>query len=158
LKIYETVQILWKPKLTIEAPVATTISKIRPGIEVTSSKMSEKTLQIFKLILHRRKMAKLFIQLLILLCSSLLILSQQCDSNGVYKENERPSSCKQILAKYPDPPSGYYWLQSSNHFTSRKVYCDMDNQGWLNSLKIVGAQLTNKIYFYCEKLNSYEHL
>ena len=23
-------------------------------------------------------------------------------------------------------------------------------QGWLNSLKVVGAQLTNKTYFYCE--------
>ena len=31
-------------------------------------------------------------------------------------------------------------------------------QGCLNSLKVVGAQLTNKTYFYCEKLNSYEHL
>jgi len=31
-------------------------------------------------------------------------------------------------------------------------------RGRLNSLKIVGAQLTNKIHFYCEKLNSYEHL
>jgi len=28
----------------------------------------------------------------------------------------------------------------------------------LNSLKVVGAQLTNKTHFYCEKLNSYEHL
>ena len=82
-------------------------------------------------------MAKLFLQLLTLLSvSSLLILSQQCDNNGVYKEDERPSSCKQILAKYPDTPSGYYWLQSSNHFTSHKVYCDMDNEhcgskGWM---------------------------
>jgi len=31
-------------------------------------------------------------------------------------------------------------------------------QGRLNSLKVVGAQLTNKTHFYCEKLNSYEHL
>ena len=31
-------------------------------------------------------------------------------------------------------------------------------QGQLNSLKVVGAQLTNKTHFYCEKLNSYEHL
>ena len=28
----------------------------------------------------------------------------------------------------------------------------------LNSLKVVGAQLTNKTHFYCEKLSSYEHL
>ena len=32
------------------------------------------------------------------------------------------------------------------------------NRGRLNSLKVVGAQLTNKIHFYCKKLNSYEHL
>ena len=31
-------------------------------------------------------------------------------------------------------------------------------QGQLNSLKVVGAQLTNKTHFYCKKLNSYEHL
>ena len=31
-------------------------------------------------------------------------------------------------------------------------------QGRLNSLKVVGAQLTNKTHFYYEKLNSYEHL
>ena len=31
-------------------------------------------------------------------------------------------------------------------------------QGRLNSLKVVGAQLTNKTHFYCAKLNSYEHL
>jgi len=31
-------------------------------------------------------------------------------------------------------------------------------QGQLNSLKVVGAQLTNKTHFYCEKLNSYGHL
>ena len=30
-------------------------------------------------------------------------------------------------------------------------------QGRLNSFKVVGAQLTNKTHFYCEKLNSYEH-
>ena len=28
----------------------------------------------------------------------------------------------------------------------------------LNVLKVVGAQLTNKTYFYCKKLTSYEHL
>ena len=36
---------------------------------------------------------------------------------------------------YPATPSGYYWLQSSDHFTSHKVYCDMENEqcgskGW----------------------------
>ena len=36
--------------------------------------------------------------------------------------------------------------------------CCTHSQGRLNSLKVVGAQLTNKTHFYCEKLNSYEHL
>ena len=31
-------------------------------------------------------------------------------------------------------------------------------QGRLNLLKVVGAQLTNKTHFNCEKLNSYEYL
>ena len=34
--------------------------------------------------------------------------------------------------------------------------CSVQEQ--LNLLKVVGAQLTNKTHFYCEKLNSYEHL
>ena len=65
-----------------------------------------------------------------------LSFSQQCSNNQVYKDDERPSSCKHILANYPATPSGYYWLQSSaDHFTSHKVYCDMDNEqcgskGW----------------------------
>jgi len=33
-----------------------------------------------------------------------------------------------------------------------------NSQEQLNSLKVVGAQLTNKTHFYYEKLNSYEHL
>jgi len=80
-------------------------------------------------------MKSFFNQILIILICSLLCSSQECSDKQVYKENERPSSCKEILAKYPDTPSGYYWLQSSNHFTSHKVYCDMDNEhcgsnGW----------------------------
>ena len=77
----------------------------------------------------------LFLQSLILLVSVLLIRSQECNNNEVYKETEKPSSCKEILAKYLATPSGYYWLQSSDHFTSHKVYCDMENErcgskGW----------------------------
>ena len=77
----------------------------------------------------------LFLRSLILLVSILLIRSQECNNNDVYKETEKPSSCKEILAKYPATPSGYYWLQSSDHFTSHKVYCDMENErcgskGW----------------------------
>ena len=77
----------------------------------------------------------LFLRGTILLVSILLIRSQECNNNDVYKETEKPSSCKEILAKYPATPSGYYWLQSSDHFTSHKVYCDMENErcgskGW----------------------------
>ena len=38
------------------------------------------------------------------------------------------------------------------------LYIHTYMQERLNSLKVVGAQLTNKTHFYCEKLNSYEHL
>jgi len=77
----------------------------------------------------------IFNQILIVLTCSLLCSSQECSDKQVYKENERLYSCKQILAKYPDTPSGYYWLQSSNYSTNHKVYCDMDNEhcgsrGW----------------------------
>jgi len=80
-------------------------------------------------------MKSFFNQIFIVLICSLLCSSQECSDKQVYKEDDRPSSCKQILAKYLDTPSGYYWLQSSNHFTSHKVYCNMDNErcgskGW----------------------------
>ena len=82
-------------------------------------------------------MKSFFNQRIILLTyTTLLCFSQQCSNNQVYTDNERPSSCKHILANYPATPSGYYWLQSSaDHFTSHKVYCDMDNErcgskGW----------------------------
>ena len=35
-------------------------------------------------------------------------------------------------------------------------YITIASQGWLNSLKVVGAQLTSKTHFYCEILNCYE--
>ena len=80
-------------------------------------------------------MKSFFNQLIILLIYTSLCLSQQCSNNQVYSDNERPSSCKHILANYPATPSGYYWLQPSDHFTSQKVYCDMENEqcgskGW----------------------------
>ena len=46
------------------------------------------------------------------------------------------------------------WLPLSNLALNTTT----TSQGQLNSLKVVGAQLTNKTYFYCKKLNSYEHL
>ena len=64
------------------------------------------------------------------------------------QEEKRPSSCKEILLKYPSTPSGYYWLQSSaDRFTSHKVYCDMDNKrcgskGWMRVAHIDMARIT----------------
>ena len=82
-------------------------------------------------------MKSFFSQLIILFtCTSSLCYSQQCSNNEVYTDDEKPSSCKHILAKYPATPSGNYWLKSStDHSTSHKVYCDMDNErcgskGW----------------------------
>ena len=80
-------------------------------------------------------MKSFFNQMMIMLTCSSLCLSQECSNKQVYTDNDRPSSCKEMLAKYPATPSGYYWLQSSDHFTSHKVYCDMDNiqcgsKGW----------------------------
>jgi len=54
----------------------------------------------------------------------------ECSTNEeVYEEVERPSSCKEILDKYPVTPSDYYHMKTS------KVYCDMDTEhcgskGW----------------------------
>ena len=69
-----------------------------------------------------------FSQILIVLACSCVCLSQDY-CKGVYSDNKKPSSCKEILTKYPATPSGYYWLQSG------KVYCDMENEqcgskGW----------------------------
>ena len=44
------------------------------------------------------------------------------------------------------------------HLYQKGPNCFLFYQGWLNSLKVVGVQLTSKTYFYCKKLNSYEHL
>jgi len=75
-------------------------------------------------------MSNLVIHLLILLVSGLVCCSQECSTNEeAYEEVERPSSCKEILDKYPATPSGYYHMKTS------KVYCDMDTEhcgskGW----------------------------
>jgi len=66
----------------------------------------------------------MFLQLLVVLSSGLLCLSQQ-------HEDEVYTTCKEILAKFPDTPSGDYVLAGS----TEKVYCDMENnrcgsQGW----------------------------
>ena len=75
--------------------------------------------------------------LLVLLVSS--CWSQQC--NAVYKETDRPSSCKEILDKYPATPSGDYNLKTS------KVYCDMDTErcgskGWT---RVAHVDMSNKL-------------
>jgi len=75
-------------------------------------------------------MSNLVIQLQCLLVSGLVYCSQECNNNeDVYKEVDRPSSCREILDRYPATPSGYYYLKTS------KVYCDMDTErcgsrGW----------------------------
>ena len=87
-------------------------------------------------------MSNLLVQLLILLVSSLVCWSQQCNTNEeVYKEVDRPSSCKEILDKYPATPSGYYYLKTS------KVYCDMDTEhcgskGWT---RVAHVDMSNKV-------------
>ena len=100
----------------------------------------------FFIVAKEIKMKSFFNQILIILACSWLCLSQQCNSKGVYTDNERPSSCKEILAKYPATPSGYYWLQSSDHSTNHKVYCDMENErcgskGWT---RIAHVDMSNK--------------
>ena len=47
---------------------------------------------------------------------------------------------------------------SSHTYRGIKHMDNTSKQERLNLLKVVGAQLTNKTHFYCEKLNSYEHL
>ena len=72
----------------------------------------------------------LLFQLLVVLASGLLCLSQQCQDE-VYTNDLKYTSCEEILTKFPDTPSGYYVLADS----TEKVYCDMENkrcgsQGW----------------------------
>ncbi|XP_065893044.1 uncharacterized protein [Dysidea avara] len=72
----------------------------------------------------------LLFQLLVVLASGLLCLSQKCQ-NEVYTNDLKYTSCKEILTKFPDTPSGYYALADY----TEKVYCDMENKrcgslGW----------------------------
>jgi len=69
----------------------------------------------------------MFFQLLVVLSSVLLCLSQQRQD----EDDLKYTSCKEILTKFPDSPSGYYALEKS----TEEVYCDMENkrcgsQGW----------------------------
>jgi len=72
----------------------------------------------------------MFLQLLVVLASSLLCLSQQCHDD-IYTNGIKYSSCREILSVFPETPSGYYVLENS----AEEVYCDMENehcgsQGW----------------------------
>ena len=78
---------------------------------------------------------KIFQLLFVLTTSSTLCLSQECGKKEeIYTGTKLPSSCKEILAKYPATPSGYYLIQPLG-YSSSKVYCDMENEhcgtkGW----------------------------
>ena len=52
-------------------------------------------------------------------------------------------------------PTGWFRIKTTR-ISGRALLIAV--QGQLNSFKVVGAKLTNKTHFYCEKLNSYEHL
>ena len=76
----------------------------------------------------------IIIQTLIILTSNLLCLSEYCKKEKIYDETP-PHSCKEILAKYPATPSGYYLIQPPGVNATVKVYCDMENErcgskGW----------------------------
>ena len=80
-------------------------------------------------------MKTLFVIKLVVLISALLWKS--CAGNlycDIY-EDELPSSCKDILAKYPGTPSGNYDIQPVSYGPTITVYCDMENKrcgskGW----------------------------
>ena len=76
------------------------------------------------------------LQVLIILTTSLLCLSQECyNKEEIYTGTKLPYSCKDILANYPATPSGYYSIQPPGASTAVEVYCDMENErcgskGW----------------------------
>ena len=77
----------------------------------------------------------IIIQALIVFSSNLLCLSQQCYKKDEIYAAALPQSCKEILAKYPATPSGYYSIQPPGATDAVKVYCDMENErcgskGW----------------------------
>ena len=58
-----------------------------------------------------------------------------CMSHDVYNGDELPSSCAEILERYPAAPSSYYKIQPPNGAPTVNVYCDMDSKrcnsrGW----------------------------
>ena len=72
----------------------------------------------------------MFLQLLVVLASGLLCLSQQCQDD-TYTNDVKFSSCEMIFNVFPDTPSGYFILTNA----TEKVYCDMENKrcggrGW----------------------------
>ena len=72
----------------------------------------------------------MFFQLLVVLASGLLCLLQQCQGQ-VNANYFNYTSCKEILTKFPNTPSGLFILKNS----TEEVYCDMENrhcgsQGW----------------------------
>ena len=77
-------------------------------------------------------MEKLLSEIIILLVISLQCLSQQCnDKYTDYASLIEFDSCQEILARFPDTPSGYYTIKTSKE----KVYCDMEkvhcgSKGW----------------------------
>ena len=77
----------------------------------------------------------IIIQILIMLTSSLLCLSQECyNKEEIYTATKLPYSCKHILTNYPATPSGYYLIQPPGA-SAVQVYCDMENErcgskGW----------------------------
>ena len=69
-------------------------------------------------------------QILIVLASSWL-----CMSHDVYNGDKLPSSCQEILERYPASPSSYYKIQPPHGAPTVNVYCDMDgkrcnSRGW----------------------------
>ena len=83
-----------------------------------------------------RGLLGLFLFVLASILQCLSVLSEECGKKEeMYIDSDRPTSCKEILARYPATPSGYYWIQSSDAFINHKVYCDMDTEhcgskGW----------------------------
>lgn len=64
-----------------------------------------------------------------------------------FGQNEsNPATNAQVIKQiYPDAPNGYYWIELSG--TSKKVYCDMDNGGWMYVTPPSGAEDTNPFGF-----------
>ena len=65
---------------------------------------------------------------------------EQCDEPKMrdYSEYDYFSSCKEILRRYPETPSGYYYIKAGPD-SYRKVYCEMEK-------KICGERGWEKFY------------